>query len=54
MFYGKIKYRILQKAYKGFIGKANKLLNLTPNTARLLCVCYRSLSHKRRAVLAAS
>jgi len=27
---------------------------LTANSARLLCVRYRSLSHKRRAELAAS
>jgi len=33
--------------------KANKLLNLTANSARLLCVRYRSLSHKSRAELAA-
>jgi len=33
--------------------KANKLLNLTANTARFLCVRYRSLSHKNRAALAA-
>jgi len=33
--------------------EANKLLNLTANSARLLCVRYRSLSHKSRAELAA-
>ena len=36
------------------IEKPNKLLNLTASTAHFLCVRYRSLSHKKCAVLAPS